>query len=76
MTKILYLKKYYIFNKNVWIKNIFRLTQATNTYKHISRNIGPRMTASRKLVHDNVFKCFFHKKALNKIITRGAENPG
>ncbi len=25
------------------------LTQATNTYRHISRNIGATMTASRKL---------------------------
>ncbi len=41
----------------------FRLTQATNTYKHITRNIGATMTASRKFTHDKVFK-FFHKKGL------------
>ncbi len=28
-------------------KLLFRLTQATNTYMHISRNIGATMTASR-----------------------------
>ncbi len=36
-------------------KIFFKLTQATNTYKHISRNIGATMTASRKLAHDEVF---------------------
>ncbi len=35
-------------------KRFFRLTQATNTYKHISRNIGTTMTASKKLTHDKV----------------------
>ncbi len=35
-------------------KIFFRLTKATNTYKHISRNIDATMTASRKLAHDNV----------------------
>ncbi len=40
-------------------KIFFRLIQATNTYKHISRNIGrATMTASRKLAHDKVFKLF------------------
>ncbi len=42
-------------------KICFRLTQATTTYKHISRNIGATMTASRKLVFD-------HKKAFKKKI--------
>ncbi len=36
-------------------KLFFRLTQATNTYKHISRNIWVTLTASRKLAHDRVF---------------------
>ncbi len=36
-------------------KIFFRLTQATNAYKHIFRNIGATMTASRKLAHDKVF---------------------
>ncbi len=58
-------KNCYIFNKNVWIKNIFRLTQATNTYTHISINIGATMTASRKLTHDK-FSNFFTKKAFKK----------
>ncbi len=44
----------------------FRLTKATNNYKHISRNIGATMTASRKLAHDKVFFSFFHKKAFKK----------
>ncbi len=35
-------------------KICLRLTQATNTYKHISRNIGTTMTASKKLTHDKV----------------------
>ncbi len=35
-------------------KIFIRLTQATNTYKHISRNIGATMTASRKLAHGKV----------------------
>ncbi len=49
-------------------KIFFRLTQATNIYKHISRNIGATMTASRKLAHDKVFFIlgakgpFFHQK--------------
>ncbi len=42
-------------------KIFFRLTQATNTYKHISRNIGAMMRASRKLAHDKVF---FQQKGL------------
>ncbi len=62
-------KNCYIFNKNVWIKNIFfRLTQATNTYMHISRNIGATMTASRKLAHDKVFLNFFTKRPSKKKI--------
>ncbi len=43
-------------------KIFFRLTQATNTYKHISRNIGATMKASRKLTHDKVFFNFFTKR--------------
>ncbi len=39
-------------------KIFLRLIQATNTYKHISRNIGATMTASTKLAHDKVFKLF------------------
>ncbi len=34
----------------------FRLTQAINTYKHISRTVEATMTASRKLAIDKVFK--------------------
>ncbi len=61
MTKILYLKKVFakiaIFSKKMSeSKIIFRLTQATNTYKHIFRNKGTTMGASRKLAHDKVFK--------------------
>ncbi len=61
MTKILYLKKVLtkiaIFSIKMPESKIFlRLTQATNTYKHISRNIGATMAAaSRKLAHDKVF---------------------
>ncbi len=36
-------------------KILFWLTQATNTYKHISRNIGATMTASKKLACENLF---------------------
>ncbi len=36
-------------------KIYFRLTQATNTYKPISRNIGATITASRKLAYEKVF---------------------
>ncbi len=68
MTEILYLK--YVFAKIAIFsikmsesKILFRLTQATNTYKHISRNIGATMTTSRKLAQwQNYFK-FSHKKA-------------
>ncbi len=42
-------------------KIYFSLSKALNTYKHISRNIGAIMTASRKLVHDNFS---FHKKGI------------
>ncbi len=48
-------KNCYIFNKNAWIKNIFRLTQAISTYKPISRNIGATKRACRKLAHDKYF---------------------
>ncbi len=48
-------------------KRFFRLTQATNTYKHISRNIRATMIASRKFAHDKVFK-FFHKRPFKKKI--------
>ncbi len=66
MTKILDLKKVFakiaIFSIKMFESKIFfMLTQTTNTYKHISRNIGATMTASTKLAHDKVFKCF-HKK--------------
>ncbi len=46
-----YCKNCCIFNKNVWIKNIWIIS---HKYKHISRNIGATMTASRKLAHDKV----------------------
>ncbi len=69
MTKILYLKKVFakitIFSIKISESKIFfRLTQATNTYKHISRNMGATMTASRKLDHDKGFsqKFLFKKK--------------
>ncbi len=60
MTKVLYLKKVFaqiaIFSMKMSESKIFfRLTQSTNTYKHISRNIGATMTASRKLAHKMVF---------------------
>ncbi len=48
-------------------KIFLRLTQAINTYKHISRNIRATMTASRKLAHDKVFFIFFTKSFKNKI---------
>ncbi len=69
MTKILYLKKLFakiaIFSiKMSESKIFFRLSQATNTCKHISRSIGATMKASRKLAHDKVFN-FFPKKAFN-----------
>ncbi len=47
-------------------KIFFRLTQATNTYKHISRNIGATMTACRKLAHDKVFLIFSQKGLFKK----------
>ncbi len=64
MTKFLYLKNVFakiaIFSiKMSESKVYFRLTQATNTYKHISRNIDAIMTASRKIAHDKVFLIFF-----------------
>ncbi len=70
MTKILYLKKVFaniaIFSIKMSESKIFsRLTQAANTYKHISRNIGATKTACRKLAHDKCFN-FFHKKAFKK----------
>ncbi len=54
MTKILYLKKVFskiaIFSiKLSESKIFFRLTQATNTYKH---TMTASMKASRKLAHD------------------------
>ncbi len=48
-------------------KIFFRLTQTTNTCKHISRNIGATMTASRKLAHDKVKKKKFTKRPFLKI---------
>ncbi len=47
-------------------KIFFRLTKTTNTYKHISRNIGATMTASRKLAHDKVFSNVFTKRPIVK----------
>ncbi len=67
------------FCKNCYISIImseskiyFRWTQATNTYKHICRNIGTTMTASRKLAHDKAFlicsqKGLFKKKKKKKL---------
>ncbi len=71
MTKILYLKKVFakiaIFSiKMSESKIFFRLTQATNTYRHISRNIQARMSSGWKLAHDKVLKKEFHKKAFKK----------
>ncbi len=71
MIKFLYLKKVFakiaIFPIKMSESFFFRLTQATNTYKHISRNIGATMTASRKLDNDKVFFFFnFHEKAFKK----------
>ncbi len=59
MTKILYLKKVFAKTATFSIQMsesicFLKLTQATNTYKHISRNIGVIMTASRTLAHDTV----------------------
>ncbi len=73
MTNILYLKNAFA---NIVIVSIkmseskvfFRLTQATNTYKHISRNIGATMTASRKLSHEKVFLIFSQKGLFQKEI--------
>ncbi len=50
-------------------KIFIRLTQAISTYKHISRNIGATMTASRKLAHDKVFLFFSQKGLFKKEIT-------
>ncbi len=47
--------------------------QATNTYKHISRNIGATMTTSRKLAHDKFF-LIFHKKNLVKKMVLQSKN--
>ncbi len=71
MTKILYLKKVFakiaIFSiKMSESKIFFRLTQATNTYMHISRNIGATMRVSRKLAHDKVFLIFSQKSFKKK----------
>ncbi len=62
MAKSLYLKKVF---ENIYIfsikmsesKILFRLMEATITYKHISRNIGATLKASRKLaeVYDERF---------------------
>ncbi len=61
MTKILYCANIAIFSTKMSESKIFvRLTQATNTYKHIFRNIGAIMPASRKLAHDKVL-IFFTK---------------
>ncbi len=71
MTKVLCLKKAFtkiaIFSIKMSESKIFlRLTQATNTYKHIFRNIGATIKASRKLDHDKVFFNVFTKRPLKK----------
>ncbi len=60
MTKILYLKK--VFANNAMFskimaqsKDCFLLIQVPNISKHISRNGGATIKASRKTAHDNVF---------------------
>ncbi len=45
---------YYILYTNIPIKNIFWLTQAPNTSKHITNNKGTTMKTSRKKIHDKV----------------------
>ncbi len=45
------------------LKIFFRIIQATNIYKHISRNIGATMISSKKLAHDKVFQKQIRKKA-------------
>ncbi len=66
MTKILYLKKVFannaIFSKIMsQSKDFFWLTQAPNISKHISRNGGATIDASRKTAHDKVFFIFGQK---------------
>ncbi len=69
MTKILYLKKVFannaIFSKIMsQSKDFFWLIQAPNISKHIFRNGGATIKASRKTAHDNVFLNFGGKKAI------------
>ncbi len=69
MTKILYLKKI-VFAKNAIFSKImsqskeyFWLIQAPNISKHISRNGGATIKASRKTAHYKVF-LFWGKMAI------------
>ncbi len=67
MTKILYLKKVFASNaifSNIMsqAKDLFWLIQAPNISKHISRNGGAAIKASRKTAHDKVFLNFGAKR--------------
>ncbi len=77
MNKILYLKKVFannaIFSKIIsQSKDCFWLIQAPNISKHISRNGGATIKASRKTDHDKVFFIlgqkghFFPKKMVTR----------
>ncbi len=46
---------YFLKKKMFETKNVFRLIQAPNMFKHISRNRGVTNKASRKKAHYNVF---------------------
>ncbi len=46
------------------LKDFFWLIQAPNISKHISRNGGATIKASRKTAHDKVFFKFWDKKAI------------
>ncbi len=68
MTKNLYLKKVFannaIFSKIMsQSKDFFLLIQAPNISKHISRNGGATIKASRKTAHDKVFLNFGAKRS-------------
>ncbi len=61
----IFFAKHAIFSKKMSESKIFfKLTQATNTYKHISRNIGATMTASRISSWQSF--SFYYKKVLKK----------
>ncbi len=65
MTKILYLKKVFANNDIIMSqsKDFWGLIQAPNISKHISRNGGATIKASRKTAHDkNIL--FWGKKAI------------